>query len=71
VLPQEERAEVTIFDRLGRQVRVLKNEAPPQGYNLVLWDGSDENGFQLPSGIYFYRMRSGSFEQVRALTLVK
>jgi hypothetical protein len=71
VLPQEARAEVTIFDRLGRQVRVLNNEFFPQGYNLVFWDGSDENGFQLPSGIYFYRVRSGSFEQVKTLTLIK
>jgi hypothetical protein len=71
VLPQEARAEVAIFDRLGRQVRVLNNEIFPQGYNLVFWDGSDENGFQLPSGIYFYRVRSGSFEQVRTLTFVK
>ncbi len=71
VLPQEARAEVTVFDRLGRQVRVLNDEIFPQGYNLVFWDGRDENGFQLPSGIYFYRVRSGSFEQVRTLTLVK
>lgn len=71
VLPQEARTEVAIFDRLGRQVRVLNNGIFPQGYNLVFWDGSDENGFQLPSGIYFYRVRSGNFEQVRTLTLVK
>lgn len=71
VLPQQERVEVTIFDRLGRQVRILNNEIFPQGYNLVFWDGKDENGFQLPSGIYFYRVRSGSFEQVKMLTLVK
>ncbi len=71
VLPQEARAEVTIFDRLGRQVRVLNSGIFPQGYNLVFWDGNDENGFQLPSGIYFYRVRSGSFEQVKTLTLLK
>jgi FlgD Ig-like domain len=71
VLPQEARAEVTIFDRLGRQVRVLNNGIFPQGYNLVFWDGSDENGLQLPSGIYFYRVRSGGFEQVKTLTLIK
>jgi hypothetical protein len=71
VLPQEARAEVTIFDRLGRQVRVLANEVFPQGYNLVFWDGSDENGFEQPSGIYFYRVRSGNFEQVKKLTLIK
>jgi hypothetical protein len=71
VLPQEARAEVTIFDRLGRQVRVLNNEILPQGYNLVFWDGKDENGFQLPSGIYFYRVRSGGFEQVKKLTLIR
>ncbi|MGH7597264.1 MAG: FlgD immunoglobulin-like domain containing protein [bacterium] len=71
VLPQDARAEVAIFDRLGQQVRVLNNEIFPQGYNLVFWDGKDENGFRLPSGIYFYRVRSGSFEQVRTLTLMK
>ncbi|MCI0695743.1 hypothetical protein L0337_27535 [candidate division KSB1 bacterium] len=71
VLPQNARAEVAIFDRLGRQVQVLANEIFPQGYNLVFWDGRDENEVPLPSGIYFYRVRSGGFEQVRMLTLLK
>lgn len=71
VLPQNAQAEVTIFDRLGRQVQVLANEIFPQGYNLVFWDGCDENDVPLPSGIYFYRVRSGGFEQVKILTLLK
>ena len=70
ILSQEARAELSLFDTLGRRVRVLANADFPAGYNLFFWDGRGENGVALPAGIYFYRLRAGNIEQVRKLTLV-
>jgi hypothetical protein len=70
ILPQESRVELSLFDALGRQVRVLANANFPIGYNILFWDGRDANGASLPAGIYFYRLRAGNVEQVRKLALV-
>ena len=71
ILPQEARADLTIFDTLGRRVRVLASANLPAGYNIFFWDGKSENGIVLPAGIYFYRLRAGNIEQTRKLTLLR
>jgi hypothetical protein len=70
VLPQASRVALSLFDALGRQVRVLANADFPAGDNILFWDGRAETGAALPAGIYFYRLRAGNVEQVRKLMLV-
>lgn len=69
ILPHEARVDLSLFDTLGRRVRVLANTNLPAGYNIFFWDGTGENGVVLPNGIYFYRLRAGNIEQTRRLTL--
>ncbi|GEM_PF-4091778 len=70
-LPHDLPAELSLFDLLGRRVRVLAKSNFPAGYNVLFWDGRDANGAELPSGIYFYRLRAGNFEEMRKLTLMR
>jgi len=37
----------------------------------VVWNGTDENGKTVSSGIYFYKLKSGSFEQTKKMILMK
>ena len=57
---------VAVYDILGREVAVLVNENKPAGAYQVIFDGS-----ALPSGVYFYRIQAGGFEQTRKLVLLK
>ncbi|MDZ7362864.1 MAG: T9SS type A sorting domain-containing protein [candidate division KSB1 bacterium] len=70
-LPHNTPAELSLFDLLGRRVRVLAKANFPAGYNVLFWDGRDTNGAELPSGIYFYRLRAGNFEEMRKLMLIR
>ena len=70
ILPHEAHADLSLFDMLGRRVRILANASLPAGYNIFFWDGKDENGLVLPTGIYFYRLRTGNLEQTKKLTLL-
>lgn len=70
-LPQAAPGDVCLFDALGRQVRVLAKTNFAAGYNVLFWDGRDENAALLSSGIYFYRLRAGNWEEVKKLTLVR
>ena len=60
-----------IYDLLGRKVRSLVSENMSSGYNSVLWNGRDDFGNDVASGIYFYQVKAGNFSETRTLVLLK
>ncbi len=58
-LSQEEKTTVEIFNIQGQRVHTLLSEIVPEGEHRVLWDGKDQNGQSLSSGIYLIRLRAG------------
>jgi len=63
--------EVDIFDVLGRRVRRLSMRAENSGGEEVVWNGRDESGRSLPSGIYFFRASQGGTQAVFKAVLLK
>lgn len=70
ILPQQAHVNLSLYDTLGRRVRVITNTNLPAGYNIFFWDGKNEDGFDLSNGIYFYRLQAGNIEQTKKLTLL-
>ncbi len=70
-LPQADRIKLTVFDALGRPVRVLAQGQFPAGVNTVLWDGCDELGFRVASGMYFYTLTVKLRSETRKMMLLK
>ena len=62
---------LVIFNALGQRVRTLLDEPQAPGFYSVVWDGRDDDGRKLSSGTYFYRLTSGSFVDVKKMTLVQ
>jgi hypothetical protein len=62
---------LTIFDLLGRQVKTLISEELPAGAHEVIWDGTDRSSEVVSSGIYLYRLESGSKSRVKRMSLLK
>ncbi len=60
-----------IYDILGREVRELVNGAQKEGYYRVAWDGRNNQGKEVTSGIYFYQLRAGDYKQTRKLALIR
>ncbi len=60
-----------IFDLLGRQIRTLVNKNQIAGIYNISWDGRDENGNDVPSGVYFYKLTSGSYSKVRKMSVIR
>ena len=55
----------------GRRVRLLVNESFSAGSYFVSWNGRNENGHLVPSGIYFYRLTVGEYVETKRFVLVK
>ena len=70
-LPADGPATLKIFDVRGRLVKVVRDRWYRRGPHSVLWDGTDENGVQVSSGVYFYELVQGRERQTRKMTLVR
>jgi FlgD Ig-like domain len=57
-LPVDARVTLAIFDEQGRRVRALVDGPSPAGRHQPHWDGTDDSGRLLPSGIYFVRLEA-------------
>ncbi len=70
-LPQNVRVKLVIYDLLGARVRTLVDAFEAAGPKQVKWDGANDAGKRVASGIYLYRLEAGNFKSVRKLTLMK
>ena len=60
-----------VFNMQGQEVRSLVNDYREAGAYSVIWDGKNNQGVDVPSGIYLYRLRAGEHVFVKKLTLLK
>jgi uncharacterized protein (DUF362 family) len=63
------RTTLIIYNVLGQEVRTLVNDIQQPGQYTVTWDGRDELGTKVSSGIYFYRLRANNFTATRKMIL--
>jgi hypothetical protein len=70
-LPEAAPVRLSIFDMLGREVKTLVNKNLQAGYYGAAWDGRDEQGRRLSTGLYFYRLQAGNFVRVHKMLLVR
>ena len=70
-LPARSEVTLTVFNSLGQKVAILVNEEKPAGTYQVHWNGRDEEGHEVASGVYLYRLMAGEEVLTRKMTLVK
>jgi len=67
-MPENQMIMIRIFDVRGRLIRTLVNEDQNAGFKSVVWDGKNENGEKVSSGVYFYQMHASSSASSQGLT---
>ncbi len=71
-LPKMEAVNLKIYDINGRLIKTLiNNQTYSQGKHTIRWDGRDQFGNRVSSGMYFYRFNAGSFQKSESMMLVK
>jgi len=70
-IPVSSHVEVTVYDLLGSAVVTLINEAHEAGFYEIIWDGKNQLGELVSSGIYYFRIKAGEFLRVRKGLLLK
>jgi hypothetical protein len=70
-LPKGCKVTLAVYNILGQKVRVLVDEYQNAGYKSTKWDGRDNLGREVTSGIYFYRIEAGEFVQAKKMVLIE
>ena len=70
-IPRAQAVSLRIYDVRGQLVRTLVQAMQPAGTSTVVWSGEDDQGDQVSSGLYFYRLVTEEGELTRKMLLVK
>jgi hypothetical protein len=70
-LPKVQDVKLIIYNSLGQEVAILLNGRQRQGTHLVYWNGLNKQGQPVASGIYFYKLATENFTQVRKMMLIR
>jgi hypothetical protein len=70
-LPKSSFVKIEIYNILGQKVRTLLEEPQELGYKTIQWDGEDDSGVEVSSGVYFYKIEAGTFVECKKMTLLK
>ncbi len=70
-LPRKAQVEIAIYNLLGRMVRTLVNETKAAGIYQTQWDGKNEKGLDVATGIYFYRFQMDNHVETKKMMLLR
>lgn len=70
-LPEPVHIELAVYNALGQKVRTLVDEKQEEGYKTIIWHGKTDQGEEVASGIYFFKLRTGDFEQTKKMILLR
>ena len=62
---------IEIYNSRGQRVRTLVNETQSAGWYNIVFNGRDDTGKPVASGVYFYRMSAGSYSSTRRMILMQ
>jgi len=70
-LPEDTKVEIAVYNILGQKVRTLVNEKRTAGYYSVIWNGKDDSNNTVGSGIYFYKISTEKYSEIKKMLLMK
>ena len=70
-LPSRTHVSFAIYNVAGQKVKTLVDETLPAGHRTIIWDGTNDKGEALSSGIYFYRVVAGDEVVTKKMMLMK
>ena len=70
-IPKTTQVVLKIFDIVGQEIHTLINREMPAGDHEVIWDGRDNNGREMASGVYIYMLKAGDFMDSRKMIFMQ
>ncbi len=68
-IPTKSNVDIFIYNAVGQKVRTLLSKEQEAGFYEEIWDGKDDVGEKVSSGVYFYQIKAGSYNAVIKMIL--
>ena len=70
-LSEEQEIIINVYNIAGQKVKQLISQQLSEGQHSIIWNGTDSNSKSVSSGVYFYKLKTGNFEQTKKMILMK
>ena len=70
-LPEPSAISINIYNVTGQKVKSIREDILPAGNNTILWNGMDDNGKAVSSGMYLFKMQAGKYSSTKKMILMK
>jgi len=70
-IPLAANVHIIVFNTLGKKVRTLVDDHQEPGQHRIIWNGQDDSGYQVSSGVYLFRVRVGDFYEMKKMIMIK
>lgn len=70
-IPKNEKVTLKIYNILGQEIKTLINAEMNAGAHTVQWDGTNNIGIKVASGVYIYQVKAGKFAKAKKMSFVK
>ena len=70
-LPENSHVNITIYDMLGRAVKTMVNQHQNAGHRSIIWDGTNDYGNTVSTGIYLYQIQAGAYTRTKKMVFLK
>lgn len=70
-IAERSKVSLKVYNTLGQVVKIMVEEGKEPGAYRATWDGNDQAGQPVASGVYFYRLSAGSFNDIKKLVLIR
>lgn len=70
-VPQVSHITLEVYNILGQKVRTLMDREMQPGYHIAVWDGLNDYGMRVSSGVYYYRISANEFSDVKKMAILK
>ena len=62
---------ITIFDILGHKIKELVNAVQNNGHHQIIWDGKNNSGQVVSTGIYYYKLETENYRSMKKVLFIK
>ncbi len=70
-LPEDCHVELILYNILGQKVKTLVNEYQSAGYRMIHWNGKDDKGNEIASGVLFYKIKTPKYSETKKMILLR
>jgi len=70
-IPARSHVTISVYNILGEKIKTIINDIMPTGTHIIAWDGRNDKGEMVATGIYFYQIKAGDFTKSRKMLLLK